>query len=97
MTPLATSLAAAATRVLAALSMLGPDCEQDFKDAESSLIAQLQAEEFVPSDWVMHVEHDQMPETDGLVSVFCHTERLVEPAEECWLIIDPTTGEVTRV
>lgn len=90
MTPLATSLAAAATRVLAALQ--DPE-EKDFIDAESSLIAQLQAEEFVPSDWVLSVEpgcieHD-------VVHVWRASPDGVD-GHDCWLIIDPITGQVDR-
>lgn len=85
-------LAQAATRVLRALHN---DDEQEIRDSESSLIAQLQAEEFVPSDWVMSVEHGCAEHS--VVHVFCYTERLVEPPEECYLIINPTTGEVQRV
>lgn len=94
MTPLATSLAAAATRVLGALS---EGQAQDFKDAEISLIAQLQAEEFVPSDWVMYVEHDQMPETEGLVNVCCTEPAPLPSIQTVWLRINSTTGQVDRL
>lgn len=94
------SLAAAATRVLRQLNAEYPDqatYDSELQDAESSLIAQLQAEEFVPSDWVMYVEHDQMPETDGLVSVRCTEPAPLPSIQTVWLQINATTGEVTRL
>lgn len=87
------SLALAATRVLATLSA---GQSQDFNDAESSLIAQLQAEEFVPSSYSMYVEPSCLEH--GVVHVCCTPPGAVPPGPlyDVWLQICPTTGAVTR-
>ena len=95
----AADLAVAATRVLLALNHECPDqraYDRELQDAESSLCAQLAAEEYVPSSWTMYVEHDQMPETENLVSVHCAPPgRNGEPGV-VWLQVNATTGAVAR-
>lgn len=99
---IATSLSQAATRLLLALNHETQDqaaYDQELQDSESSLIAQLQAEQYVPSDWMMSVEFDRMPEAEGLVNVWCHEpcNAITTTTKSCWLQVHAATGAVTRI